>query len=122
VDYTKGAERYDWIVDTDSHHSILGIRRALRPKGVYVTLGGYAIPIFQALLLGPLISRATDKWMGLLIWWKPFKAKDVATLTELIATGKVKPVIDRRFPLSEVADALRWVNDGHARGKVVITE
>ena len=60
--------------------------------------------------------------MGLLIWWKPFKAEDVATLTELIAAGKVKPVIDRRFSLNEVADALRWVDDGRARGKVVITD
>ena len=115
IDYTTSGERYDWIVDTDSHHS-------LRPNGVYVTLGGFAIPIFRALLLGPLISRTSDKWMGLLIWWKPFKAEDVATLTELIAAGKVKPVIDRRFPLNEVADALRWVDDGRARGKVVITD
>ena len=122
IDYTTSGERYDWIVDTDSHHSILRIRHALRPNGVYVTLGGFAIPIFRALLLGPLISRTSDKWMGLLIWWKPFKAEDVATLTELIAAGKVKPVIDRRFSLNEVADALRWVDDGRARGKVVITD
>jgi NADPH:quinone reductase-like Zn-dependent oxidoreductase len=121
VDYTKGAERYDWIVDTDSHHSILSIRRALRPNGVYVTLGGTSLPIFAALLAGAVISRATDKWMGLLIWWKPFKVEDVETLKELIAAGKVRPVIDRRFPLSEVVDALRYVDEGHARGKVVIT-
>jgi NADPH:quinone reductase-like Zn-dependent oxidoreductase len=122
VDYTATGERYDWIVDTDSHHSILRIRRALRPNGVYVTLGGTSLPIFGALVLGPLISLASQKWTGLLLWWKPFKAEDVATLKELIAAGKVKPVIDRRYPLSEIVDALRWVDDGHARGKVVITE
>jgi NADPH:quinone reductase-like Zn-dependent oxidoreductase len=121
VDYTKGDERYDWIVDTDSHHSILRIRRALRPKGVYITLGGNAWPILRALLFGAVISRATDKWMGLLIWWKPFNVDDVETLKELIAAGKVTPVIDRRYPLDEVVAALRWVDDGHARGKVVIT-
>ena len=121
VDYTKTAERYDWIVDTDSHHPILGIRRALRPNGVYVTLGGTALPIFAALLVGAVISKATDKWMGMLIWWKPFKVEDVDTLKTLIAAGKVKPVIDRRFPLSEVVEALRYVDDGHASGKVVIT-
>ena len=121
VDYTTAGERYDWIVDTDSHHPILRIRHVLRPKGVYVTLGGTARPIVAALLLGPVISAATDKWMGLLLWWKPFNPDDVATLKELIATGKVKPFIDRRFPLSEVVDALRWVDDGHARGKVIIT-
>ena len=121
VDYTSTGERYDWIVDTDSHHSILRIRRALRPKGVYVTLGGTSLPIFASLILGPLISLASDKWTGLLLWWKPFNPDDVATLKEMIAAGKVKPVIDRRFPLAEVVDALRWVHDGRARGKVVIS-
>jgi len=121
VDYTKAGERYDWIVDTDSHHSILSVRRALRSNGVYVTLGGTSWPILGGLILGPLISLASDKWSGLMLWWKPFKAEDVTTLTELIAAGKVKPAIDRRFPLSDVVDALRWVDDGHARGKVIIT-
>jgi NADPH:quinone reductase-like Zn-dependent oxidoreductase len=121
VDYTATGERYDWIVDTDSHHSILRVRRALRPKGVYVTLGGTAWPILGAMILGPLISLASQKWTGLLLWWKPFNVADLETLTGLIATGKVRPVIDRRFPLSEVVEALRWVDEGHARGKVVIT-
>jgi NADPH:quinone reductase-like Zn-dependent oxidoreductase len=121
VDYTKEGERYDWIVDTDSHHSILSVRRALKPNGVYVTLGGTSLPIFAGMLVGPLISRFSDRWSGLMLWWKPFKTEDVATLKELIAAGKVKPVIDRRYSLSEVVDALRWVDDGHARGKVVIT-
>ena len=121
IDYTGSGERYDWIVDTDSHHSILRVRRALRPNGVYVTLGGTAWPILGGMVLGPLVSLASDKWTGLLLWWKPFKAEDVATLTDLIAAGKVKPVIDRRFPLSDIVEALRWVDDGHARGKVIIT-
>jgi NADPH:quinone reductase-like Zn-dependent oxidoreductase len=121
VDYTTTGERYDWIVDTDSHHSILRVRRALRPKGVYVTLGGTSWPILGAMVLGPLISLASQKWTGLLLWWKPFNVDDVETLKGLIAAGKVKPVIDRRFPLGEVVEALRWVDDGHARGKVIIT-
>lgn len=121
VDYTRTGERYDWIVDTDSHHSILRVRRALRRKGVYVTLGGSAFPIFGALLVGPLISRVGSRWTGLLLWWKPFNPDDVATLKELIAAGKVKPIIDRRFSLGEVVDALRYVDEGRARGKVVIT-
>jgi NADPH:quinone reductase-like Zn-dependent oxidoreductase len=121
VDYTKSGERYDWIVDTDSHHPILRVRRALRPKGVYVTLGGTSMPLLAAMTLGPVITAATDKWTGLLLWWKPFNADDVATVTDLIATGKVKPIIDRRFPLSEVIEALRYVDDGHAKGKVIIT-
>ena len=121
VDYAALPERYDWIVDTDSHHSILRCRRALRPSGVYVTLGGTSSRIFSAMLVGPLISIFSDRWSGLLLWWKPFHAPDVAALKELIAAGKVKPLIDRRFPLSEVVQALRYVDDGHARGKVIIT-
>jgi NADPH:quinone reductase-like Zn-dependent oxidoreductase len=121
VDYTKTGERYDWIVDTDSHHSILRVRRALRSNGVYVTLGGTALPIFAALIAGPLISMVGNRWSGLLLWWKPFNPADVATVKELIAAGKLRPVIDRRFTLDQVVDALRWVDEGHARGKVIIT-
>ena len=121
VDYTSTGERYDWIVDTDSHHPILRIRRALRPNGVYITLGWTGWPILAALLMGPVISMATDKWMGLLIWWKPFNPDDVATLKDLIAAGKVKPFIDRRFTLDQVVEALRYVDEGHSKGKVVIS-
>ena len=121
VDYTTTGERYDWIVDVDSHHSILRCRRALRPKGIYVTLGGTARTIFAALLLGPVISAATGKQLGLMLWWKPFHPPDLTSLTALIAAGQVAPVIDRRFPLGEAVDALRYVDEGRARGKVVIT-
>jgi NADPH:quinone reductase-like Zn-dependent oxidoreductase len=121
VDYTKAAERYDWIVDTDSHHAIFRVRRALRPNGVYVTLGGTTVPIFASMILGPLMSIVGGKWSGLLLWWKPFNRDDVATLVELIGAGKLRPVIDRRYPLSEIVAALRYVGDGQARGKVIIT-
>jgi NADPH:quinone reductase-like Zn-dependent oxidoreductase len=121
VDYTRAAERYDWIVDTDSHHSILRCRRALRPKGTYVTLGGTAWPIIAGMIVGPLISIPSDRWSGIMLWWKPFNRDDVSTIERLIAAGDVRPVIDRVFPLDEVVAALNWVHDGHARGKVVIT-
>ena len=121
VDYTATGERYDWIVDTDSHHSILRVRRALRPNGTYVTLGGTSLPIVAGLILGPLVSLPSDRWSGLMLWWKPFDRDDLATITELIRAGKVKPVIDRRFPLSETVQALQYVDDGHPKGKVVIT-
>jgi NADPH:quinone reductase-like Zn-dependent oxidoreductase len=120
VDYTTAAERYDWILDTDSHQSILRARRALRPNGVYVTLGGPSGPILQAMLLGPLLSLASDRYSGLVLWWKPFNPPDVDKLKKLIAAGKLKPFIDRRYLLTEVVEALRHVNDGLARGKVVV--
>jgi len=121
VDPTRTGERYDWIVDMDSYLSLFGVRRALRPNGAYVTLGGGNRTIFAALLLGPLMSLFSDKWTGLLLWWKPWHAPDVKALKELIAAGKLKPVIDRRYPLSEIVQALRYVDEGRARGKVVIT-
>jgi NADPH:quinone reductase-like Zn-dependent oxidoreductase len=120
VDYTQTGERWDWIVDVDSHHPILAARRALRPGGVYVTLGGTDTRLLEDLAFGPVMTAAGNRRYGLLLWWKPFDPDDVATLKQLIAGGLVKPVIDRTYPLDEVAAALRYVHDGHARGKVVV--
>lgn len=121
VDYTKEPERYDWILDTDTHHFVTGARRALKPGGVYVTLGGETGDLLSGIVAGPLLSLFSDRWSGLMLWWKPMHPPDVDRLKELIAAGKVKPIIDRRYPLSEVVAALRYVEDGHPRGKVVIT-
>ena len=120
VDYTKAGERYDWIIAVDAHYPIRATRRALKPHGVYITMGGTTGTIFSA-LGGLLWSRFSDKWSGLMIWWKPMHRPDVDTLKELIAAGKVTPRIDRHYPLDQVVEGLRWVEDGHARGKVVIT-
>jgi NADPH:quinone reductase-like Zn-dependent oxidoreductase len=118
--YTRGKERYDWIVDTDSHHPILEVRRVLRPRGVYVTLGGTSLPILAALAAGPVITAATKSWMGLLLWWKPFNRPDVERLTGLVVAGTVVPAIDRTYSLEEIVAALRWLDDGHSRGKVLV--
>jgi NADPH:quinone reductase-like Zn-dependent oxidoreductase len=120
VDYTKAGEHYDWIVAVDSHYAIRAVRRVLEPNGVYITMGGDTGSIFAALGGSLLMSRFGGKWSGLLLWWKPMHRPDVVTLKQLIAAGKLKPVIDRRFSLDQVVDALRWVEDGHARGKVII--
>jgi len=121
VDYTKAGERYDWIIAVDAHYPIRRARRVLKPNGVYLTMGGETGTIFAALGGTLVMSRFGDKWSGLMLWWKPMHRPDVDTLKELIAAGNVRPVIDRRYPLEQVVDALRWVEDGHARGKVVIT-
>jgi len=120
VDYTTTGERYDWIIDTDSHHPILDVRRALRPGGTYVTLGGWLRQIVAAVTIGPVMSAATGRSAGLMLWWKPFAHDDVKTLKRLIAEGKVTPIIDRRYPLDDIVAALRWVDDGNARGKVIV--
>jgi NADPH:quinone reductase-like Zn-dependent oxidoreductase len=121
VDYTRSGERYDWIVAVDAHHSIRAARRVLKPNGVYLTMGGDTGTIFAALGGSLLMSRFGDKWSGMMLWWKPMHRPDVDKLKELIGAGQLRPVIDRRYPLDQVVDALRWVEDGRARGKVVIT-
>ena len=121
VNPTRTGERYDWIVDMDSYLSLFGVRRALKPGGAYVTLGGGTGTILLALAVGPLISLFSDKWTGLLMWWKPWHRPDIERLKELIAAGQLKPVIDRRYPLTDVVAALRHVDEGRARGKVIIT-
>jgi len=117
-DFTKNGQRYDWILDFAGYHSILDYNRALSPKGIYVMVGGSAATFLQIFLLGPLMSMTGNKKTGLLMH-KP--NKDLASVKELFEAGKVKPIIDKCYPLSEVPDALRYFGEGHARGKVVIT-
>jgi NADPH:quinone reductase-like Zn-dependent oxidoreductase len=108
-------------VDVDAHHSVLRWRGMVRSKGVYAALGGSGAWMVTSLLEGPALSLASGKKMGLMLTWKPFNVEDVDTLKELYAAGHIKPAIDRRFALDDVVQALRWVDDGRARGKVVIT-
>jgi len=120
TDYTRTGERYDWILAADAHHSVLQVRRALKPHGMYVTLGGDGRSIVSSVALGAVVTAATDKWAGLMLWWKPFAHDDVETLLRLIAAGQLRPFIDRRYPLDDIVEALRWVDDGNAQGKVVV--
>ena len=79
------------------------------------------MPLLGALVAGPLRSLFSDKSSGLLLWWKPFHPPDVETLKAMVASGAIRPAIDRRFTLDEIVDALRWVDEGHAKGKVIVT-
>ena len=118
-DFTKNGERYDLILDVVAHRSVFAFKRALRSNGSYFLAGGSVATIFQILLLGPWIRATTGKKTRILAV-KP-SLKDLVYITELYEAGKVVPVIDRRYPLSEVPEALRYLGEGHAKGKVVIT-
>ena len=117
-DFAKQSRRYDLILAANGDRSIWDYRRALTADGCYVMSGGSNRQLTDALLFGPLLSIGHQKLGNLLV--KPNHA-DLLVLKELCETGKVRPVIDRRFPLSEVPAAVRYVENGHARGKVVIT-
>ncbi len=119
-DFTRNGQTYDLILAVNGYHSILDYRRALSPKGICVVLGGKLPQIFQALVWGPLISKTGSKKLGFMGIAK-LNQKDLVLLKELLEAGKVKPLIDRRYPLSETAEAMRYLEEGHAQGKVVIT-
>ena len=118
-DFTKAGERYDLILDLAAHHSIFDSMRALKPNGTYAVVGGSMGVVFQTVFLGPLVTTAKGKKMGILMEYP--KKKDLVSMTELIEAGKVVPVIDRYYPLDEIAEAMKYLEGGHAQGKVVIT-
>lgn len=118
-DFTRSGRRYDLILGANAFHSLLDYRRALGPKGIYVMTGGGGSQMLQAMLLSPFVSMAGAKKLSM----KGAKAKqqDLQTLKEMLEAGKIKPEIDRRYPLAQTADALRYMEAGHVRGKIVIT-
>ena len=118
-DFTQTGQRYDLIFAVGGNRSIFDYKRALNPDGIYVCAGGSAAQYFHAMLLGPLISMMGSKKMGSMLA-NP-KQKDYDFLIDLFEADKLRPVIDRRYPLSGVPEALRYYGDGQVQGKVVIT-
>ena len=119
-DFTENGQRYDLILDVVTYRSIFDYKRSLSPKGIYVMLGGGSwVRIFQTLFLGPLISMTGSKKMGILMH-KP-NIKDLNFMIELFEAGKVKSIIDKRYPFSETVEAFRYFGEGHFKGKVVVT-
>jgi NADPH:quinone reductase-like Zn-dependent oxidoreductase len=114
-DVTQNKRRYDLIFDVAAHRSISKYKRILTPGGNYVLAGGSMPRIFQLMLL----SMTGAKNMKLMV--EKIDQKDLLFMIELMHAGRVKSIIDKRFPLSETAEALRYLEEGHARGKVVIT-
>jgi NADPH:quinone reductase-like Zn-dependent oxidoreductase len=124
-DFTKSEQRYDVILDNVGTRSLLECKRALKPEGKFVMIGGGGPndqgvigPMFRpikAMLLSPFVSQEMRMMMA------DVDKKDLTVLADLMQSGKVKPVIDRQYKLSEVPEAIRYLEEGHARGKVVIT-
>ena len=117
-DFTKNGKQYDLILDVVAHRSVFTYERALRPNGSYFFVGGSVATLFQIFFLGPWIRRTAGKTIRVLAV-RP-NLKDMVYVTELCEAGKVIPVIDRRYPLSEVPEAIRYLGEGRVKGKVVI--
>ena len=117
-DFTQSGGQYDLILATAGYRSLFDYKRALAPGGHYVATGGEMAQIFQPMLLGPWLSTDGRKMTNLAM--KPNK-NDLTFVKGLIESGKVKPVIDKCFPLSEAPEALRYYGQGRSRGKVVVT-
>ena len=126
-DFTQSGERYDLIVDIPGNHSLSDLRRALTRDGTYVIIGheiggsggrwiGDTLGRFlKLLMLSPFVSQRMSPRFS------TARQDPLVVLKELLEAGKLTPVIDRTFPLSEVSEAIRYLEEGHARGKVVIT-
>lgn len=119
-DFTKNGQYYDLIIDAVGNRSVSDYMRALSPRGIGVVIGFSSMfGLLRVILLGALVSRTGSKKIGLLT--AKLNPKDLVLVKELLEAGKVVPVIDRRYPLSETTEAIRYLEEGHARGKVVIT-
>ncbi len=118
-DFTKSKQCYDLILGVNGYHSMFAYKRALTPGGVLVLAGGTMAQFYQFMLLGAWISTTSGKKMVNFV--EQPNHNDLVFMAELLDAGRVKPIIDKTYPLSEVTDAIRYLEDEHARGKVVIT-
>lgn len=117
-DYSRNGKKYDLILDVTANRSVLDYRRALNPGGHYIMLGGKLSSILQIAFFGPVIAKMDNKNIGILVH---HPNKDIHALLELIETGKLKPVIDRCYKLHQSPKAMRYIGEGKAMGKLVIT-
>jgi len=117
-DFAKNGERYDLIIDVANHRSAFGYKRSLNPGGAYGAIGGSQVRFFQAVFVGALISLFGSNKVGT-SGGNPNDGVDL--ICELFEAGKVKPIIDRTYPLAEAPEAFRYFMAGHVKGKNVIT-
>ncbi len=118
-DFTRNGHGYDLSLDLAAYRPAVAYRRSLTPGGRYLCVGGSVATLLQVLTIGPVIGRTGRKRIGLLA--VRLGVQHLDSLIELSQAGKITTVIDRRFPLSEVPEALRYLGEGHAKGKVVVT-
>jgi len=116
-DFTKSNRSYDLILAVNGNRSLSAYKRILNPNGKYVMVGGALMQIFKSILFGWLMSFGSKKMRSLAA---KSNQKDLEFIVKLVEDGKIKPVIERRYPLDKAADAMRYLGEGHARGKVVI--
>jgi NADPH:quinone reductase-like Zn-dependent oxidoreductase len=120
-DFTRNGKQYDLIFDAVGNRSVADFKRALSPNGICAVAGFTTLSrLFQVVVLGAWVSMTGNRKIGLMATAKPDK-KDLLFIKELLETGKVTPVIDRCYPLNKVPDAIRYLEEGRAKGKVVIT-
>ena len=118
-DFTKRGELYDLILGANAHHSIFDYQRVLKAGGRYVLVGGAMPKVLQAMALAPFLSRVGSKKTVFFI--AKINKKDLVALKELVESGKIVPIIDRTYPLGDVVEALRYLEQKHAKGKIVLT-
>lgn len=118
-DFTSSGRQYDLILDLIAHRSVFAYQRALRPNGTSFFVGGSVAVALQILLLGPWIRRTRGKNIRMLVVSQ--NRRDLISITELCEAGKIVPAIDRRYSFRDAPEALRYVAEGRAKGKVVIT-
>ena len=119
-DFTRTGQGYDLIIDNVANRSVSDLRRALKPGGNCVIVGFTSLPLlFQHMFLGPMFSMIGSKKVGSMGIANPNR-RDLFFLKELLESNKIKPVIDKQYPLSEALEAIRYVGARHARGKVVL--
>jgi NADPH:quinone reductase-like Zn-dependent oxidoreductase len=118
-DFTQNGWQYDLILAVNGYQPLSAYKRALTPQGIYVFVGGTPAQTFQSLFLGPSMSKSDGRKMTSCM--KKANQKDLLFIRDLLGDGKIRPVIDERYPLSKTAEAFRYFEKGHARGKVVIT-
>ncbi len=118
-DFTKSGKRYDLILGANAHHSIFAYRRSLRTNGIFVLVGGGFAQILQTMLLGSAFSLLGRKKSCFFI--AKLNQKDFIFLRSLLESGQIAPIIDRRYSLRDLPEAIRYLEEGHAQGKIVIT-